>query len=46
MLVYLDVNLVKELKKAALDDDRNVYEVVEEAAQGWLANRSVVQQKK
>ena len=37
MLVYLDGELIKELKKAALDQERNVYEIVEEASRDWLA---------
>jgi hypothetical protein len=39
LLVYLDAELIKELKKAALDDERNAYEIVEEAARDWLARR-------
>ena len=39
LLVYLDVGLIKDLKKAALDDDCNVYDIVEEAAKDWLAKR-------
>ena len=39
LLVYLDATLIKDLKKAALDDDRNAYDIVEEAAQQWLARR-------
>jgi hypothetical protein len=35
----LDADLIKELKKAALDDDRNAYEIVEEAVINWLARR-------
>jgi hypothetical protein len=38
-LAYLDADLIKELKKAALDDDRNAYEIVEEAVINWLARR-------
>jgi hypothetical protein len=38
-LSYLDADLIKELKKAALDDDRNAYEIVEEAVRDWLARR-------
>lgn len=37
LLVYMDAALIKELKKAALDDERNVYEIVEEAARDWLS---------
>jgi hypothetical protein len=36
-LAYLDADLIKELKKAALDDERNAYEIVEEAVGDWLA---------
>jgi hypothetical protein len=39
LLVYLDADLIKELKKAGLDDNRNVYEIVEEAASDWLVRR-------
>jgi hypothetical protein len=39
LLVYLDGALIKSLKKAALDDERNVYEIVEEAAKDWLDRR-------
>jgi hypothetical protein len=40
LLVYLDPELIKKLKKAAIDDDRNVYEIVEDSARDWLAERS------
>jgi hypothetical protein len=33
----MDAALIKELKKAALDHERNVYEIVEEAAREWLS---------
>jgi hypothetical protein len=36
LLVYLDANLIKELKKTALDEDRNAYEIVEDAVREWL----------
>jgi hypothetical protein len=36
---YLDPVLIKNLKKAALDDERNAYEIVEEAVGAWLARR-------
>jgi len=38
-LAYLDRDLIKALKKAALDDDRNAYEIVEEAVGDYLAAR-------
>jgi hypothetical protein len=40
LLVYLDATLIKELKKAAVDDDTNVYEIVEEATRAWLVSRA------
>ena len=40
LLVYLDADLIKDLKRAGLDDDRNVYDIVEEASRDWLARRS------
>jgi hypothetical protein len=40
LLVYLDAQLIKNLKKAALDDERNAYEIVEEATRAWLAKRA------
>ena len=40
LLVYLDAGLIKDLKKAALDDETNVYELVEDAARTWLAARA------
>ena len=40
LLVYLDPDLIKALKRVALDDDVHVYEIVEEAAQEWLERRS------
>jgi hypothetical protein len=39
LLVYLPPDLIKDLKKAALDEDRNVYDLVEEASREWLARR-------
>ena len=36
LLVYLDADLIKE----ALDDDCNVYDIVEEAARDWLRKRN------
>ena len=37
LLVYLDADLIKQIKKVALDQDRNTYEIVEEAARDWIA---------
>ena len=39
LLVYLPPDLIKELKKAGLDDERRVYEIVEEASREWLVRR-------
>jgi hypothetical protein len=39
LLVYMQPEMVKDLKKAALDEDRNAYEIVEEAVHRWLAAR-------
>lgn len=38
LLVYLDEDLIKRLKKLAVDEDCNVYDIVEEATQEWLRN--------
>jgi hypothetical protein len=40
LLVYLPPDLIKDLKRAALDDDRRVYEILEEASRQWLERRS------
>lgn len=40
LLVYLDSQLIKDLKKVALDEERNAYEIVEEAVGEWLARRA------
>lgn len=40
LLVYLHPNLIKDLKKAALDEDRTAYEITEEAVSAWLAARN------
>jgi hypothetical protein len=40
LLVYLDGDLIKDLKKVALDEERNVYEIVEEASRAWLIRRA------
>lgn len=36
LVVYLEPELIKNLKKAALDEDRNAYEIAEEAVRDWL----------
>lgn len=39
LLVYLDPELIKELKKTALDENRTAYELAEEAIRVWLKKR-------
>jgi hypothetical protein len=39
LLIYLDPELIKELKRAALDEDRAAYEVAEEAIREWIRTR-------
>ncbi|RWQ62426.1 MAG: hypothetical protein EOS86_30160 [Mesorhizobium sp.] len=41
LLVYLDPDIIKALKKAAVDDDRHSYEIAEEAIREWLREREV-----
>jgi hypothetical protein len=41
LLVYLDQNVIKRLKKAALDNETTAYEITEIAVREWLANRKV-----
>ncbi|WP_245464626.1 MULTISPECIES: hypothetical protein [unclassified Mesorhizobium] len=41
MLVYLDPDVIKALKKAAVDDDRHSYEIAEEAIREWLREREI-----
>ena len=36
LLVYMDEDLIKLLKKAAVDHDCNVYDIVEDATREWL----------
>jgi hypothetical protein len=40
LLVYFRPDLIKRLKVAALDEDRTVYELAEEAVSGWLVRRT------
>ncbi len=42
LLVYLPPDLIKELKRAALDAERNVYDIVEEASREWLSRRGTL----
>jgi hypothetical protein len=36
-LVYVHPDVIKQLKKAAVDEDRNAYEIAEEALRQWLS---------
>ena len=38
LLVYLHPQLIKQLKKRALDQDTTAYELTEQALRKWLAN--------
>jgi hypothetical protein len=40
LLVYLDKELIKRLKVASLDEERHVYEIMEEAVRGYLAEKA------
>lgn len=39
LLVYLPPDLIKALKRAALDEETTVYEIVEGASAEWLHRR-------
>ena len=39
MISYLDADLIKEVKKMALDEERVVDEIVEDTTREWLAKR-------
>jgi hypothetical protein len=45
LLVYLHPELIRELKKAALDDDRTAYDITEEAVSAWLAARKLARER-
>src|ERR1700738_4259279 len=36
LLIYLDPELIKELKRTALDEDRPAYEIADVAIREWL----------
>jgi hypothetical protein len=46
LLVYMDPDLIKDIKKVALDEERTVYEIVEEATRAWMTQRSTSRTKK
>jgi hypothetical protein len=37
LLVYLRPDLIKQLKRVALDQDTTAYEITEQAVQKWLS---------
>jgi hypothetical protein len=39
-LTYMRTDLIKEVKKAALDQERNAYELVEDAVEEYLKRTS------
>jgi hypothetical protein len=45
-LVYLRPDVILDLKKAALDEDRTAYEIAEEAIAAWLAGRTTRRKRK
>jgi hypothetical protein len=40
LLIYKNPELIKSVKKVALDDERPLYEIVEEATREWMGQRS------
>jgi hypothetical protein len=38
LLVYLQPDVIKQLKKAALDQETTAYEITEEALREWLVS--------
>jgi len=39
LTTYMFPDTIKQLKMAALEDDRNAYEILEEAVSHWLERR-------
>ena len=39
VLIYMDPEVIKDLKRAALDEDRPAYELAEEVIREWLRTR-------
>lgn len=46
LLVYLDQEIIKQLKKVALDQERTAYEITEEAVREWLSTHKVSPKRK
>ncbi|RUV77998.1 hypothetical protein EOA50_08075 [Mesorhizobium sp. M1A.F.Ca.IN.020.30.1.1] len=40
LLVYMRPDVIKALKKAAIDLDRTAYSIVEEAVSDWITRKS------
>ena len=40
LLVYMDEDLIKRIKKLAVDEDCNVYDIVEKATRAWLSTKT------
>jgi len=36
LLVYMDPDLIKQLKRVAVDEEITAYEIVEDAVRSWL----------
>jgi len=46
LLVYLHPEVIKQLKKVALDEDTTAYELTEQAVREWLATRKISRKRK
>jgi hypothetical protein len=45
LLLYLKPEIIKSLKKAALDQDRHAYEIAEDALKEWLSPKGASRSK-
>jgi hypothetical protein len=45
-LTTMSADVIRAVKQAALDDNRNAWEIMEEAAQQWLERRKTNKTKK
>jgi hypothetical protein len=45
-LTTMSADVIKAVKQAALDDNRNAWEIMEEAARQWLERRKATKTKK
>lgn len=46
LLIYLNQDVIKRLKKAAVDSDKHAYEIAEEAVRQWLAANTTKPRRK